>query len=134
MAEHSREHVERLKRALDGWERRRSELCRLSVRQEGDWRRQIVRCRRQLHEDITSLGSLLSSLRSGDSLDADIRALRDALCAMRSCAAEHQARWPVITIVPGHPKFQQSLAWLRATGDRFAATAAGFLNRLGQAP
>ena len=122
--------IDELHDIVADWNRRRTEVARLPTDRAGDWRQRTVRYRRLLQSDIAKLAIAIRALDDSEATRADGRLFRAELSALRSCVAEHQATWPVVTIDPDDDEYNRSVVGLRAANDRFAKASSDILARL----
>lgn len=125
--------IDDLRSAVGDWDRHRTELAQLSIQRKPDWRKQTVQYRRLIQTDIARIAAAMSAFDADSATQADRRAFRSALSAMRSCVAEHQANWPVVGIDPADSGYERSVVNLRAVSSRFADTAKLLIERLAHA-
>lgn len=86
--------------ALDGLERIRNRLTALPRDNVEGWKQQYVAIRRELQAEFAAFNKAAEPLLAGGIDGIDGYRLRGLVNAFRSRLAEHQARFPVVTIDP----------------------------------
>lgn len=108
-------------RALDGLEEIQASITKAATG-PGDHRLEILQLRRQVAEQLKIVDKL------GQDLFARSEALetfRQKFYAMRASIAEHQAKWPAVTIGERRDDFQASVAPLREASIEFMRWSRG---------
>jgi hypothetical protein len=99
------------------------------------WRLELVRLRRALAEKIGLLSNGLNQWSPPPEAAAFHAALRRDLSALRASLAEHQARWPAVSVdieAPDHVRSQMILQSAHDALDRSMAALGAALNEFGK--
>ena len=94
-------------REIDGSFRALDITCR---ERDGNWRRDVVRLRRGVADEMGRMGVLVANVSAPS---AALIAFRNALSQLRSAVAELQATWPAVSLDPDAPQYQQAVVRIR---------------------
>ena len=109
--------LEELTRAFDEFERIQSDITVIGSQPVEGWQKRLVEQRRTLQANIVRLREAGVACDGGRVAGKALAEYQQALSAMRTAMALHQAQWPAVTIDQENPDYQQSqLAVRKATG------------------
>ena len=91
--------------ALDRLAYAHDQLNSLSASEGAEWKKDYLKWRRELQEQITSLCQADANLTLSDD---DKRLFRESFSKFRSVTALHQADWPVVSIDRQDPNYRHS--------------------------
>ena len=122
--------LEELQRAFDEFERIQSDITVIGSQPVEGWQRRLVEQRRTLQANIVRLreaGAACDGTGTGGEALAEYQ---QALSAMRTAMALHQAQWPAVTIDQESADYQRSQFAVRKATGHFRTVAKQLITHL----